>query len=361
MFGIIFLCMFITGIASGRAEDLDRTIIHSSPAEPWDPAHLTADQSLFLEVRALTGHKLLEALKAGALAGNIHAIRETAIYYSQIKDYPKSVHWWRIGAKKGDPHSEYELGYFLLQGPDVPHNRKKAIFWLKKAAADNSIHGRDLLASIYLSEPGKDGLAVEQWHKAAQAGSSWSAHMIALGYKNGLYGLPKDQKKYKEWERIRKKLRLAYIHKLFQRPDFYQAYLRDKSIYDYYSHHGTLPSNKSLTAPKPKFNQKLYSYIFYLFFFGCVVLITIGMFYQKKRTRALPQGASPFFWLLITIFAFGFSITGWIWLVFVPLGDHIYYFLIGVCYGIQSILAYQIWQISKSGDTQKTEKITHQA
>ena len=82
---------------------------------------------------------------------------------------------------------------------------------------------------------------------------------------------------------------------------------------------------------------------------------------EKKRTRVLPQGTSPFYWLLATVYAFGNSAIGWIWFLTVPKGDTIYYILTGVCYGIQSILAYQIWRMAKSGDTQKTEKITHQA
>ncbi len=358
IFGILLGSLSIFCIATGHANDSDRTVFHLPPAQPWNPVHLTANQSSFLEGRALTGHKLLEALKIGGQAGNIQALRETAIYYSQIKDYQKSVRWWRMGAQKGDPYSEYEMGYFLLAGPDVPHNREKAIFWLKKSAAGNSIHGRDLLASVYLSEPGKEALAVEEWRKAAQAGSAWSAQQIAKGYQKGLYGLPKDPAKYQKWEHIRNKLQLASID---HGPNLFQAYLREKRIFDYYAQHGTLPAKTPATAPKPTFYQNLYGALFYLFFFGCVVLITIGMFYQKKRTRALPQGTSPFYWLLATIFAFGFSAIGWIWLIFVPYGDTLYYVLMGVFYGIQSILAYQVWRLSKSGDTQKTENIVHQA
>lgn len=357
IFGILLGSLSIFGIAASHADDSDQHIFHLPPAQPWKPALLTANQSSFLEDRALLGHKLLEALKAGGNAGNIQAIRQTAIYYSQIKDYPKSVRWWRVGAKNGDSYSEYELGYFLLQGPGVAHNQGKAIFWLKKSAAGNSIQGRDLLASVYLSEPGKAALAVEEWRKAAQNGSAWSANQIADGYAKGMYGLPKDHTKYEKWEHIRNRLQLAS----FNRPDPFQVYLREKKVFDYYRQHGTLPGKPLVSTTKPSVSPNFLSSLFYLFFFGSISLITISMFYQKKRTRALPQGTSPFYWLLATVYTFGISAVGWIWLIMVPGGDTLYYILTGFCYGIQSILAYQIWRMAKSGDIQKTEKIAHQA
>ena len=342
----IFLNLWIFGFWAQPtfAADQDKHIFNLPPSQPWKPAQLTANQSSFLELQALKGHELLEALKAGANAGNTQAIRKTAIYYSQIKDYPKSVQWWHVGAEKSDPYSEYELGYFLLQGPGVPHNRQEAISWLKKSAVGNSIHGRDLLASIYLSDPGMEAMAVEEWRKAAQAGSSWSAHQIEEGYEKGLYGLPKDHAKYKKWKNIRTRLELAR----FNRPNAFQAYLRVKKEFAYYRKHGTLPGKSLVSTTKPNVLQNILGTLFYLFFFGSIALITIGMFYQKKRTQSLPQGTSRFYWLLATLFAFGYATVGLVWLIFVPNGDALYYGLMLIFYGIQAVFAFQIWRLART-------------
>jgi TPR repeat protein len=73
-------------------------------------------------------------LEKDALSGDPRAAFRLAMYYDLIvMDMRKYEYWTTIAAENGNIVGEYNLGYLLAnRGGDL--NRKRAIYWLKKAA-----------------------------------------------------------------------------------------------------------------------------------------------------------------------------------------------------------------------------------
>lgn len=93
----------------------------------------------------------LKVLQDKGLQGDPEAARRLFLYYDLYKrDYKEGYFWKMIAAENGNPSGEYNYGFVLKDDPD-PRNKKRAIFWLKRAAK----HGVTLAVSL-LKELGEE-------------------------------------------------------------------------------------------------------------------------------------------------------------------------------------------------------------
>jgi TPR repeat protein len=76
-----------------------------------------------------------QRLAALAAAGDNEASFQLAQFYDLVKlDPDQAIAWFRMGAVRGHPSSQYNLGVRLLARDDVT-SRKEAIQWLEQAKA----------------------------------------------------------------------------------------------------------------------------------------------------------------------------------------------------------------------------------
>ena len=83
-----------------------------------------------------------------ALEGSGEAARRLSTHYLMARnDRSQAVYWALISAENGDVGGQYYVGYLLKDDPDAK-NRKRAIFWLSKAASQGSGIAQRLLREI---------------------------------------------------------------------------------------------------------------------------------------------------------------------------------------------------------------------
>ena len=59
-----------------------------------------------------------------------------------------AVRWYSRAAHRGDPESQYDLGYMLLLGEGVAADRTEARRWLERAAANGHAGAAALLQDL---------------------------------------------------------------------------------------------------------------------------------------------------------------------------------------------------------------------
>jgi len=97
------------------------------------------------------GYSLTESqislLSTQAMAGSAEAADRLGNFYWMrgIPDRENTMRWAQIGAENGDPESEFRM-YQLLQNSADTRNQLRALFWLKRAAADNYLGAKAILA-----------------------------------------------------------------------------------------------------------------------------------------------------------------------------------------------------------------------
>ena len=69
----------------------------------------------------------------------------------RAQDYRKAFIRLKPEAEKGQPDAQYAVGYMYYYGQGVVENRKKAWFWINKAA---SMDQRDALVAVHLLQQG---------------------------------------------------------------------------------------------------------------------------------------------------------------------------------------------------------------
>lgn len=92
-----------------------------------------------------------------AEGGDEDAVSELACDYFFGRGTPQShelaLRWLHIGIEFHDPYCNYLLGYMLSQGVGLIKDEKKALIYLKKAAAKGNMHAGRLAAAILLRNP----------------------------------------------------------------------------------------------------------------------------------------------------------------------------------------------------------------
>lgn len=91
-------------------------------------------------------------------------------------------------AAGGHANHQYQLGYLLQHGVDLPQDEEAAARWYEKAAAQGDAQAQFALGLCYaegVGVPKNDKLALEWLHKAADAGHADAQHWLGL-----MYGAP---------------------------------------------------------------------------------------------------------------------------------------------------------------------------
>ena len=90
----------------------------------------------------------MRSLQDEALAGSAEAALSLFFYHKDPSlDPEKSFYWGRISAQSGDPVGQYEFGVLLSRDVD-PRNRRRARFWLKKAAENGNEEAENFLKTL---------------------------------------------------------------------------------------------------------------------------------------------------------------------------------------------------------------------
>lgn len=101
-------------------------------------------------------------------------------------------------AKSGDAKAQSALGFFYQQGTGVPKDSKRAIYWLKKAAAKGDKKAPTMLGIIYMKE--KDYPKAFDWFKkGAKKGVPESQGLLGSVYLEGLPGIKPDYQEARYW------------------------------------------------------------------------------------------------------------------------------------------------------------------
>ena len=87
---------------------------------------------------------------------------------AEASDYKKAAQIWQKLAEKGDPVAQFNLGAMYHSGAAGYMNEKLAVKWYKKAAKNGSERAREYLV---------------------------------VGYREGWFGLKKDETKARFWEK----------------------------------------------------------------------------------------------------------------------------------------------------------------
>lgn len=82
-----------------------------------------------------------------ALAGDRKAALQCTDHY--LKDPKPRRYWEQIAAENGDPIAQYNFAMTLLSGKN-PLERKRAIYWLQKAAAQGDASASEALHEVRL-------------------------------------------------------------------------------------------------------------------------------------------------------------------------------------------------------------------
>jgi TPR repeat protein len=102
--------------------------------------------------------------------------------------------------EKGDVNAQYQLG---AMGDGVGQNESKAVAWYTKAAENGHAEAQFNLGTMVLQGEGVEK-NIEKgiwWMEQAVAnGYEYSAHVLAMFYRDGAYGIKPDGEKAKYWK-----------------------------------------------------------------------------------------------------------------------------------------------------------------
>lgn len=156
--------------------------------------------------------KAAEWYRKAAEGGSIEADVALGDFYCSGFTAAKPVHWenaaavWQEQAEKGNIDAQLKIGNMCYRnGLGVPKDGAKAIYWLEKAAAQNSPIAMWALGRMYSGHrdiPRDDAKAFYWTEKSAQVGHAWTDVWVELKlaqmYESG-QGTKRDLKKALEW------------------------------------------------------------------------------------------------------------------------------------------------------------------
>lgn len=93
----------------------------------------------------------VDCMKNKALAGDKKSARDLSLIYAKI-DFDSMQYWNLIGAENGDATSQYNYAFWLLE-KGSPQEKRRAMFWLRKAAASNDEDAKDLIRRLTREAP----------------------------------------------------------------------------------------------------------------------------------------------------------------------------------------------------------------
>ncbi|MHB1269188.1 MAG: tetratricopeptide repeat protein [Acidithiobacillus ferriphilus] len=314
---------------------------------PWNPNMITPAEAMVLRNQMTRGAAIQSGVEQAARAGNITDMNTLGVYYCWVHNYPKALYWYRQSAIKGNAEGEYELGYFLSTGPDVPHDLPKAIAWLHKAEAQKDGVAAYFLAYLHrhgIGFPKSTSVALQDDMRAARDGYSQAAFALQKMYKDGLDGVSQDPQKAVYWSHYENQTEKKEVAR-----DFVQnaRYLHTQKAFYYYEYHNILPGQKNPDTYKPQPKQKIFAWAYYGVTHGFALLTLLALFFQRKRTKQHPQGASPFFWFMLSAYSAVFALMYGIGIMTAPSISYVYYILYFAFYSVCLWLAFDIFRLAR--------------
>ena len=104
------------------------------------------------------------------------------------KDYKEAIKWFRRGARKDYPESQFYLGLMYKKGYGVQQDYKEAVKWYRKSAEQGVSGAQHLLGLMYKNGDGvkQDYKEAVKWYrKAAEQGYSDAQYSLGLMYETG--------------------------------------------------------------------------------------------------------------------------------------------------------------------------------
>lgn len=122
-------------------------------------------------------------------------------YEKQIRDYKKSIFWYKSAANAGDSYAQRQLGVMYANGRGVPKDPKTGYEWMLLSAKQDDLDSLYLLSYMYEKGIGTEKnvkLALNILFKVAEKGHAPSQMKIADFY---LYGVifKKNEKEGLKW------------------------------------------------------------------------------------------------------------------------------------------------------------------
>lgn len=142
-----------------------------------------------------------------AKAGNMKAQTDLAYLYHHPKRVPtdkrKAVYWYRKAAEQGSLSAKNNLATLLMHNEfqDISNQKEKALEWWQKAAKQGHVNAQANLSGIYRGDLKfkKDKQKAFKWmEKAAKQGMPEAQRDIAIMYEDG-YGVSRDLEKSAKW------------------------------------------------------------------------------------------------------------------------------------------------------------------
>lgn len=151
---------------------------------------------LFSMVSCFQEHdEYLDALKAGAKAGDSAAQNDLGVYYLENQEYEKAFKWFQKSSEQGLLHAYRNLGLCYLNGWGVEKDIEKAIANYT-IAADKGLSESELtLGLIYQSDntlPNSQEECIRWYERAVSHNQYWAAFNLGNIYLNGDFGMQSD-------------------------------------------------------------------------------------------------------------------------------------------------------------------------
>ena len=146
--------------------------------------------------------KVIKLYEKAAALGNLTAITNLGLGYLDDDkgiphDYKKALYWLKKGAEEESFVSQYNLGNMYVAGAGIVKNYKKALYWYKKSADHNFSPAFNSLGAAYYHGNGvkKNYEKALYWYEKAIKANHHSSQADAW---SGIGDIKLDQQDYKE-------------------------------------------------------------------------------------------------------------------------------------------------------------------
>ena len=120
---------------------------------------------------------------------------ESAVISYESKDWEAAIHKFQPLAESGNSFAQFQMGLLTHYGYGVEKSASAALKWFLLAAEQNNPEAQYWIAKIYLDEMGKSQEGLVMLEKAAYGGHIAAQNALALMYRYGTGGAPKDYEK----------------------------------------------------------------------------------------------------------------------------------------------------------------------
>ena len=152
-----------------------------------------SDNNIFSDLLKIERNKIVNMFEN--LAENADADTQRALgqffMEGELRDFEKSVKWFKIAAESGDIDAKYELASYYLDRYDVVPNEEEGMKYLQQIAAQGDPWAM-VKAGRYYIDCAEEEKGIECFRKAAEMGDAYAQERMALHY-------AKDAKEAAKW------------------------------------------------------------------------------------------------------------------------------------------------------------------